>query len=379
MKQWKSSVQIIILITILFIYQSCQSQIQKDAIAKSVKENALNFLKNNRFNSVSIAVYANGIKYSNHFGELDKGEGNKPTDETLYEIASVTKTMTGYLVGKAVLEQKMKLSDSVTKFLGSAYDNLSYKGTPVTIQHLLTHTSGLPLNINGIDALYAKRTKNTYLKAQQLLTNYEKETLLNDLKNVVIKYELGTHYAYSNVAPNILAYILEIVYKKPFEILLKEQLFDPLKMQNTAINLSNKQQEFLANGYNGKGEQMPNFKKSIKLWGAAGRVKSNTHDLLNYMEFQLQTENSILKETHTKLFQDLEQLWIGYFWEAIDNQDGTHIEHHGGIYGTQNWILIYPQYNIGISILTNSSFPEANQLIKETALTILKDIKNQKQ
>lgn len=370
---------VIILFIAFFICQSCQSQHTEEYIRRSIKENALKFLKDKRFNSVSINIYANGISYSNHFGELDKGKTNLPTDETLYEIASITKTMTGYLVAKAVDDKKLKLSDPLTKFLGLSYKNLSFNGISITIKHLITHTSGLPLNIKGIDELYAKSTKNTYTKAQKLLADYEKTDLLNDLKNVEILQEPGKYYAYSNVAPNVLAYILETVYKKPFETLLKEELYEPLGMQNTAINLSNAEQKLLANGYNAKGELMPNFKKPIKLWGAAGRVKSNSLDLLKYMKFQLQEENLVIKATHTKLFQDLDNLWIGYFWEVVDDEDGTHMEHHGGIYGTQNWLLIYPQYNIGISILTNSSFPEANQLIKRTAIKILNDIKNLKQ
>lgn len=287
--------------------------------------------------------------------------------------------MTGYLVAKAIRDKKLKLSDPLTKFLGSSYNNLSFNGISITIKHLIAHTSGLPLNINGIDDLYAKSTKNTYAEAQELLANYEKSALLDDLKKVEIQREPGKQYGYSNVAPNVLAHILEIVYKIPFETLLKEQLFEPLGMQNTAINLSKEQQKLLANGYNANGELMPNFKKPIKLWGAAGRIKSNSQDLLKYIKFQLQKNNPVIKATHTKLFQDLDKLWIGYFWEIIDDEDGTHMEHHGGIYGTQNWLLIYPQYNIGISILTNSSFPEANQLIKRTAIKILNDIKNLKQ
>lgn len=62
-----------------------------------------------------------------------------------------------------------------------------------------------------------------------------------------------------------------------------------------------------------------------------------------------------------------DNIWIGYYWEIIENDDNTHIEHHGGIYGSQNWLMIFPKQSIGISVITNSSFSEANQLIKETA------------
>ncbi len=350
--------------------------LQKEKVAQSVKESAHLLLKDDRFNAVSIAVYSKGISHINHFGELDKGKDNTPTNKTLYEIASVTKTMTGYLVAKAIVENKIKLFDPISKYLGASYSNLSFKETAITIQHLLTHTSGLPLNVKGVSELYTNSTKNSYQRAQKLLTKYRKDSLLSDLKKIKVKKLPGKEYSYSNVAPNILAYILEIVYNKPFEALLEEQLFEPADMKNSMVNLSRKMRKQLANGYNNKGELMPNFKEPIQLWGAAGRIKSNAKDLLNYIKFQLQKENPIIKESHTKLFKDTDTIWIGYFWEILDDNDGVHIEHHGGLYGSQNWLLIYPKYNFGISIITNSSFPEANQIIKKTALNIFEGLKN---
>ena len=372
----KSTIEKIGILVFILISTSCNSQFRRDKIAATVKDNALQLLKDDRFNAVSIAVYYKSVGYINHFGELDKGKGNTPTNETLYEIASVTKTMTGYLLAKAVTDNKIKLSDPVIKYLGSSYNNLSFNTTDVTIQHLLTHTSGLPLNVKGVSELYANSTKNGYQKAQKILSKYTKDSLLNDLKNLKIERLPGTEYSYSNVAPNLLAYILEIVYNTPFITLLNEQLFEPAGMKNTTINLSEKAQTYLANGYNDKGALMPNFIKPIQLWGAAGRIKSNAEDLLNYIKFQLKKENSILKESHTKLFKDTDTIWIGYFWEILDNENGVHFEHHGGLYGSQNWLIIYPKYDFGISVITNSSFPEANQLIKQTALNIFKDLKN---
>ncbi|WP_146052884.1 serine hydrolase [Aquimarina sp. I32.4] len=366
----------IILLLATVCSHSCQPQTEKELLNTSIKENARKLLEDYRLNAVSIAVYANGVGYTEHFGELDKGKANSPTNETLYEVASVTKTMTGYLVAKAVTEAKLKLTDPITKYMGNAYQHLSYNKKPITIQDLLTHTSGLPLNIEGVDELYINPSRSSYTKAQELLTYYPKDSLLNTLKKIKLEYLPGTQYSYSNVAPNVLAHILEVVYKKPFDDVLQEYLFEPAMMDNTKINLTNEEQELLANGHNAKGEVMPNFKKPIKLWGAAGRAKSNATDMLNYIKFQLNDQNPVVKESHTKLFRDLENLWIGYFWEILEDKDGMHIEHHGGIYGTQNWLIIYPEHDFGISVIANSSFPEANRLLKQTALHIFKDFKN---
>lgn len=368
-------IKIIIYSLALLIIQSCNAQISSDILSTIINEEAHLFLKDERFSAVSIALYNNGKSSIGHYGELDKGLGNRPTNQTLYEIASVTKTMTGYLVAMAINEGKLALDDAVYDILGDKYKNLQYQKESVTIQHLITHTSGLSLNIQGVSELYQIPSSNNYSEAQKILANYSKEELLLEIQSVELTQKPGEEYSYSNVAPNLIAYILEFVYNKPFEQLLKEQLFIPAKMANTQINLDNKQQTLLSNGYNEDNELMPNFKKPIQLWGAAGRIKSNSEDLLNYIKWQLDKENADVKLSHEKLFHDVDNIWIGYYWEVIEDNASYHIEHHGGIYGSQNWLMIYPEQNIGISIITNSSFPQANQLIKETANRIINRMK----
>lgn len=359
----------------LISFQSCNAQTKKQTLSIIVDEEAQLFLEDDRFNSLSIAIFYNGESYVEHFGELDKGKGNKPTNKTLYEIASVSKTMTGYLVASAVEEGKLKLDDAVYDILGDKYKNLEYGGEPVRIEHLITHTSGLPLNVRGVSELYQNPSSNNYHEAQRILSQYSKEDLLSEIQSLKLTQKPGENYGYSNVAPNLIAHILEVVFDKTFEELLQEKLFNPAKMPNTYINLNDKQKGFLANGYNGNNEMMPNFKEPIQLWGAAGRIKSNSEDLLNYIKWQLNEKNPITKLSHKKLFHDVENIWIGYYWEIIDSNAEKHIEHHGGIYGSQNWIMIFPEQNIGISIITNSSFPEANQLIKETTKKIINRLK----
>lgn len=366
----------ICIIAMIYMFQSCNAQVNNSILTKSVDKHATEFLQDARVTSVSVNIYVNGNYFSKHYGELTKGKGNTPTDNALYEIGSVSKTMTGYLVAKAVKDKKFALSDPISKFLGADYKNLSFQGNPITIQHLLTHTSGFPLNINGIDALHAQGTKAACEKAQRILATYTKDSFLTTLKDIRIDHAPGVQYGYSNVTPNVLAHILEVIYEKPFDVLLNEFLFEPAEMHNTAINLSKEQQLLFAHGYNDRGELMPNYQKPIQLWGAAGRVKSNSHDLLKYMKFQLQESNPIVKETHSKLFRDFENLWIGYFWEIIEDGTEKRIEHHGGLYGTQNWMILYPEHNLGISIVTNASFPETSQLLKTTATHIINDILN---
>ncbi|UAM97541.1 beta-lactamase family protein [Polaribacter litorisediminis] len=77
-----------------------------DIILKVIQKNGLRFLKNKNINSVSVGVYKDNQFYTEHFGEIVKGKGNSPNNETIYEIGSVSKTITGYLVANAILEGK---------------------------------------------------------------------------------------------------------------------------------------------------------------------------------------------------------------------------------------------------------------------------------
>lgn len=364
-----------ILCLLILMLNGCNSQNSEDTLTLIVDAEADKFLKDSRFSSVSIAVYHKGKSYIGHYGELDKNQNNEPTNETLYEIASVTKTMTGYLVACAVEEGKLTLNTPVYEILGEDYKSLMYKEEPVRITHLITHTSGIPLNIDEVSELYQNPGFNNYVKAQKILSAYTKQALLDDLKSLELTEPLGKAYSYSNVAPNLVAHILETLYHKPYELLLKEKLFDPAQMKSTFINLEEDKQFLLANGYNDENTLMPNFRKPINLWGAAGRVKSNSLDMLKYIEWQLDSTKHAVNRSHQKLFKDVDNIWLAYFWEVIDDKDGTHIEHHGGIYGSQNWLMIYPEHQFGISIITNSSFPEANQIIKRAAGKIFENLK----
>lgn len=371
----KMKIELIVIGLFFFMFHSCKSQPKSDELSMVIKKEAQKFLKDKRFNAVSIAVYNKGESYIGHYGEIDKGQDNKPTNKTLYEIASVTKTMTGYLVACAVNEGKLNIETPVYEILGQRFKNLNYKGDPVRIIHLITHTSGIPLNVNQVSDLYLNPSADNYKKAQNILSNYKKEELLTEIQSLELDESIGKTYSYSNVAPNLVAHILEVLYDQPFEILLKEKLFEPAEMDNTFINLNNNQQSLLANGYNEKKELMPNFKNPVNLWGSAGRVKSNSLDMLKYIKWQLNSSNPVVRISHQKLFKDVDNIWLAYFWDVIDDKNGTHIEHHGGIYGSQNWLMIYPKQQYGISIIANSSFPEANPIIKQTANKIFEELK----
>jgi CubicO group peptidase (beta-lactamase class C family) len=363
--------QLIPYILVLLISISCTN---KEAnVQSSMDANAKSMLSDPTITSVSIGILMDGKAYTSHYGELDAGKGNAPNDETIYEIASVTKTMTGTLVAQAVMDGKFNLEDDIRKHLKDDYPNFQYNNTPITIKNLVTHTSRLPANAPGVSEALQKRDATTFHKVDQLMKNYSKDLFFKQMKNAVLDTIPGVIQEYNNLAPNLIAHILENVYQKSYDELLNEFIFEKSRMTSTKVRLTEIEKTRLANGYNGKGQVMPNM--PTPLWGAEGGMKSTTTDLIKYMRLQLDSTNTTITESHRPNFYVNPNFSLGYYWLVKKNSEGIYYSHHGGAMGTQNWFFVFPEQNMGVSVITNSSSEVTGQLLYNTVMGMVNDLK----
>ena len=350
------------------------SQNQKDVIQSVLEKNAKRFLKGKNINSVSIGIVKDGETYTGHFGELTKGLNNTPTDQTLYEVGSVSKTITGYLVAKAVLDKKIDLEEDIRKYLPSDYPNLEFAGQPVTVRHLLTHTSGLPLFIPvAMNGLYESLKSDVPEKFLALEKEASKDSFFKELKNIKLENKPGTNYIYSNAGAEIIGHILEKAYTKPFEQILKEELTTAYAMNNTVIRMNEEQKEGLVQGYwLDNDNPAPNQLNS--LWATGSGMKMTMQDMMTYASLQLDEENPIVKESHRLLSGENVGTKTSYFWRVRQDKFGTSFNHHGGTSGVQNWLFIVPDYGLAVSIITNQSGSRTPGLLGRTAKSILNDL-----
>jgi len=335
-------------------------EIDSNIIERSIKKHANHFLIDKRLNSVSIGVVKSGQVYTKHFGELTPNMDNTPNNNTFYEIGSVSKTMTGLLIAKAVKEGKLELDTNIVKYLPEPLSQLSPSNNPVTIKQLLTHTSGIPRSIEELNINKKNLSREAFMLA------------LNTVDTSKYKHQ----FTYSSAGVELLAYILEMVYQTPFDQLLQRVLIQQANMTNTKVNLTKKELNSFAYGYNDQQQLMIAHTKKEILWGSSGFIKSTLTDLTRYMQMQLDKKNTIAQLSQQKLFHVNGSDSMSYLWVAVDNAETeTHFVHHGGVESTQNWIMVFPEYNIAISVITNSSFPQVAGKLKELALKIIDDIK----
>ena len=115
-----SSLAIIFLLTSSAIY----GQIKKENLDTTINRLGERYLKDKQGIGVSIGVYNNGTTYYYNYGATEKSQVKLPTQNTVYEIGSITKAFVSLILANAVIEKKVNLGDDIRKYLDGTYPNL---------------------------------------------------------------------------------------------------------------------------------------------------------------------------------------------------------------------------------------------------------------
>ena len=189
--------------------------------------------------SGSVLVAKKGeIIFNEAYGESDRINNIPNTIDTKYGIGSVTKQFTAMLIMQLVEEKKIKLQDTINKFLPYLSNE---KANNITIHQLLSHTSGLP-HYNGLQVVGVslKEFGNT---------NYTPKELVKLIDKTLLVSTPGTEFYYSSLGYDLLGAILEEVSGKSFAELLNEKIVNPLKLKNTGFGTNEYVLKELAKGY----------------------------------------------------------------------------------------------------------------------------------
>jgi len=341
-------------------------------LGTDIDEVAATLIKQPLLHSTSIAVVYRGKEFIRHRGDMVAGTPGPPSDATLYEIGSLSKTLAGTLAANAVLEHKISLDDDIRMYLQGDYPNLQYKGEPIRIRHLLSHTSGLPNMLperaNTVLADFTDRRTPAELNA--IYAGYGKTEFFGDLHAVEIGRAPGKEYAYSSTGTELVAHILEVAYKSDYESLLRGFLQESVAMTDAKIRLGDADAARLAVGYHSD-NPVPTTAMPQLPWGASGNVKATVPEMVKYLRFQL-ANGPVVEESHRKLVNFDPEFGIGYFWNIVsgDGLKGTYYAHHGGVPRSQCYIYIIPKYQLGIFVITNQSGDQTARAM-ETAIDTL--------
>lgn len=335
----------------------------KTGLDSLVNQSVATFMQNGSRVGISIGIIKNGKSYTYNYGSTQKGKSELPTSNTVYELASITKTFESTLLAKAVIDKKVDLKDDIRKYLKEDYLNLNYNGAPITLLNLANLTSGLPNWMPNKDIFGKANPDSIPYILDSVHKKYSIPDFYKDLHDIKLQVLPGSVARHCNTAAQLLGHIMEKVYNNSFDQLLKTYFTDPLKMKNTFLIKSGKQPIQMAKGYDGKGRIMPVIDwEDLKV---AASIASSTSDMLKYMAFQLNETNPVVNLSHQPTFGKLEDGAIALNWKVRKTENGKRsISHTGGSLGFSTYMVFYPDLNSGIIILSNEADQDTqNELI----------------
>ncbi|NUY81949.1 serine hydrolase [Flavobacterium sp. MAH-1] len=283
------------------------------------------------FNGNVLIAEKGNVIYRKSFGLRDEGQKLPLTDNSIFELASVSKQFTA--MGIVLLEQKGKLEydDALSKYIPELF---FYKD--VTIRQLLNHTGGLP------DYMQLVGTKGDTTKIN---TNKDIIALFAKEKPQAL-FTPGSKFEYSNTGYALLASVIEKASGKTYAAFLADNIFKPLKMENTFVynrRLAPRKIADYAYGYVYDASQKkvlpdndPNNNYVVCLDGIVGdgAINSTTTDLLKW-DRALYTEKLVSKKSLHLVFTppvlpNDEKTSYGFGWMIAKFDDYGRIANHSG-------------------------------------------------
>ena len=313
----------------------------------------------NSFNGNVLIAEKGKVIFEKSYGLADEANKIKLNAQTKFELASVSKQFTAMAIVLLQKQGKLSYDDAIAKYI----PELSFYG-PITVRNLINHTSGLA---DYMDLFDQKWDKSKFVTNQDIVNEFAK------YKPEVV-FKPNEKFEYSNTGYALLGLIIEKVSKQSFEKYLKENIFKPLKMENTFVYRSrfNPQKvENYALGYVadslGKKVLTDSFGKeyySYYLDGIVGdgMVNSTAGDLLKW-DRALYTEQLITKEEKDYVFAgtkttDNKATNYGFGWFIMENDTyGKIVSHSGGWAGYLTYIERHLTTDKTVILLQNNALP----------------------
>lgn len=361
--------------TLIFSSVVCQAATPTEAQWQALVTQAVTpVMQHNNIAGLSVALTVNGQAHYFNYGIAARDSGQKVSENTLFEVGSVSKTFTATLAGYAQATGKLDLSSKASTLWpalkGTAFDNIS-------VLQLGTYSAGgLPLQFPA-EADSADKMLGYYQQWQP-------------------QYPAGSHRQYSNPSLGLFGYLAARSLGQPFDQAMTQTLLPKLGLQHTFLSVPPAQSKLYAQGYDSADQ--PVRVSPGALDAEAYGMKTSAADLLRYVEAQLKPASlapdlqKAIALTHTGYYRvgDMTQ---GLGWERYaypislekllnGNSTAMAMRAHktdwltppqpepanvlfnktGSTRGFGAYVAFVPSQDMGIVILANKNYPNAERV-----------------
>lgn len=282
------------------------------------------------------------------YGKPSQDGAQTVNGDSVFEIGSVTKVFTATLLADMVERSELNLDDPISKFLPKTVKAPAHDGKEITLRQLSSQVSGLP----RMPANFAPKDQtNPY-------ADYSVEQMYAFLSGYSLTRDPGVQYLYSNLGVGLLGHILTLRSRMDYGTLVRTRILQPLKMNDTAIELTSGMKARLATGHNQNLKPVANW--DIPTLAGAGALRSTVIDLLKFLAANLGLTKSPLGVAMQKAHQPQHEtgtpgLEVGLGWHILKRFDTEIVWHNGGTGGYHSFVGFNKATRKGVVVLSNST------------------------
>jgi CubicO group peptidase (beta-lactamase class C family) len=296
------------------------------------------YTKQEKFNGTVLVAYKGKVLLEKGYGLRSVADSSKNDNNSIFQIGSITKQFTSTVILKLQEKKKLNIEDKLSKYFPD-YP----KGDSITIQQLLTHTSGIYSYTSDRDFMENEVTKPS-----------NRQKMMALFKDKPLDFSPGTQWNYSNSGYSLLGYIIEDVAKMPYEQAVRQYIFNNAGMWHSGFDFTHLMSKNKAVGYFKlkKDENIPAPIVDSSVSYSAGAIYSTAGDL--YKWFQAMQQNKIISKESKTLGQTAVKNNYGFGW-FIDSTAGKRsVGHSGGIHGFTSNMVSIPEDDACVILLSNS-------------------------
>ncbi len=270
------------------------------------------------------------------------------TRDSIFEIGSITKVMTGLLLADMVRRGEVSLDDPASKH-SRPHARLPAQGErEITLRDLVAHTSGLPRLPPGFAPA---DPKDPY-------ADFTADRLYEALAATRFAEDIGTRYEYSNFGYMWLSEMLARRAGKPFEAALAERVLQPLGLSDTAMRLAAPQRARMVAGHDASYRPAPEWTFAPDMGGAGG-LRASMADMVRLAQAIAGRVETPLRDTIELALAPLRPAWgnnsTGFGW-ITHERDGTRVHwHNGGTGGFRSMIAVNAGTRSAAVVLVDSA------------------------
>jgi CubicO group peptidase (beta-lactamase class C family) len=306
-----------------------------------------------------VAVTRRGhLAYFKSLGQMDRERAKPMRDDTIFRIASMTKPITSVALMTLFERGYFQLNDPVHRFIPSWRDHrvwVSGEGEamvterpirPVSMRDMLAHTGGLTYG-TMLEALGAPADRHPVTKEYarigvKRVDGETSESFIAKLAQVPLRYQPGERWMYS-LSTDVCGALVEIISGKRLDKFLADEIFEPLKMKDTAFTVPHaKLDRFAANYHRGADKSLKlledpeksTYLKDPAFHSGGGGLVSTTHDYIRFCDMLRRGGEldgarilgprtiELMRRNHLKGGKDLTEMAIGGFSETANEGVG---------------------------------------------------------